>query len=72
MARQMMTRMRFTPTGYGGVRRDPEQVKRESWREMGLLSVSMDDARLSWPEREMVAQLGCKLYGPRAGGPGDG
>ena len=60
-----MTGMRFAPRGYGGRRRDPEQVKREGWREQGLLAVSLDDARLSWPERELLRQLGEKLYGKR-------
>ncbi|KND16029.1 hypothetical protein ADZ37_25320 [Pannonibacter phragmitetus] len=57
--------MRFTPPGYGGQRRDPEQVKREGWREQGVLAVSVDDVRLTWPERELVRQLGEKLYGKR-------
>ena len=39
----------------------------DGWHELGLLAVSVDDPRLTWPEREMVAQLGRKLYGPRAG-----
>ncbi|WP_338117388.1 hypothetical protein [Paracoccus pantotrophus] len=68
-----MTMMRYAPAGYGGTRRSPEDVKREGWQEHGLLAVSADDPRLSWPEREMVLQLGRKLYGPRAseGGHGD-
>jgi hypothetical protein len=57
--------MRFAPRGYGGSRRSPDQVKREGWREQGLLAVSVDDERLSWPERELVRQLGEKLYGTR-------
>ena len=73
MARIRMTMMRYAPAGYGGTRRSPEDVKREGWQEHGLLAVSADDPRLSWPEREMVVQLGCKLYGPRTeGGRGDG
>ena len=52
--------------GYGGERRSPERVKREGWREQGVLAVSVDDERLSWPERELVRQLGEKLYGKRA------
>ncbi|WP_244274657.1 hypothetical protein [Pannonibacter phragmitetus] len=60
-----MKAMRFTPPGYGGQRRDPEQVKREGWREQGVLAVSVDDVRLTWPERELVRQLGEKLYGKR-------
>lgn len=58
-----MKSMRWHPPGYGGDRRAPDQVKREGWRETGLLAVSVDDDRLTWPEREMVRQLGEKLYG---------
>jgi hypothetical protein len=58
--------MRWLPKGYGGVRRAPEEVKRDGWREQGLLAVSVDDQRLSWPEREFVRQIGEKLYGNRA------
>jgi len=61
-----MKTMRFTPPGYGGRRRDPDEVKRDGWREQGILAVSVDDERLSWPERELVRQLGEKLYGPRS------
>ena len=60
-----MRGMRFTPPGYGGERRSPDQVKREGWREQGVLAVAVDDARLTWPERELVRQLGEKLYGKR-------
>ena len=55
--------MRWHPKGYGGQRRDPEQVKREGWHEQRMLAVSLDDHRLTWPERELVRQLGDKLYG---------
>ena len=54
---------RFTPKGYGGNRRDPDQVKRDGWHEQHMLAVSLDDHRLTWPERELVRQLGEKLYG---------
>ncbi|MCL7466072.1 hypothetical protein [Phaeovulum sp. NW3] len=60
--------MRFTPRGYGGKRRDPEQVKRDGWHEQGVLAVNVEDQRLTWPERELVEQLGAKLYGPRGKG----
>ena len=56
---------RWQSHGYGGQRRSPDQVKREGWREQGLLAVSVDDERLSWPERELVRQLGQRLYGNR-------
>jgi hypothetical protein len=58
--------MSFTPRGYGGARRKPDQVKRDGWKEQGMLAVSLDDQRLTWPERELVRQLGEKLYGRRA------
>ena len=57
--------MRFHPKGYGGQRRSPDEVKRDGWREQGLLAVSVDDQRLTWPERELVEHLGTRLYGPR-------
>ncbi|WP_428544041.1 hypothetical protein [Profundibacter sp.] len=74
-----MNGMRFTPRGYGGHRRTPDQVKREGWKgeagpwpqcgrvspPNGLLAVALDDDRLTWPERELVRQLGEKLYGRR-------
>ena len=60
-----MSGMRFTPKGYGGRRRCPDQVKREGWKEQGVLAVAVDDDRLTWPERTLVEQLGTKLYGPR-------
>ncbi|MEO9298784.1 hypothetical protein [Devosia alba] len=60
--------MRWTPRGYGGARRNGDAVKRQGWRELGLLAVAIDDERLTWPERELVRQLGEKLYGT---GPSD-
>ena len=60
-----MSRLAYLPRGYGGQRRDAEQVKREGWFEQGVLAVSLDDLRLTWPERELVRQLGEKLYGQR-------
>lgn len=58
-----MKAMRFTPKGYGGHRRTADEIKRDGWREEGLLAVSVDDHRLTWPERELVRQLGDRLYG---------
>lgn len=57
--------MRWHPPGFGGARRDPEQMKRDGWQDQGVLVVAEDDQRLSWPERELVRQLGQKLYGIR-------
>jgi len=61
-----MKTMRWHPPGYGGQRREPEQVKRDGWHEQGLLAVSVHDDRLTWPERVLVEQLGTKLYGARS------
>ena len=66
-----MSGMRFTPRGYGGHRRDADRVKRDGWYEQGVLAVSVDDHRLTWPERELVRQLGEKLYGALPMGRGD-
>ena len=60
-----MKAMRFHPPGFGGERRSVEEVKRDGWHEQGVLAVALDDERLSWPERELVRQLGDKLYGRR-------
>jgi len=57
--------MSFTPRGYGGDRRGAEKVKKDGWKEQGLFAVTLDDQRLTWPERELVRQLGEKLYGKR-------
>jgi hypothetical protein len=42
--------MRWAP-GFGGTCRSPEEVKRESWRETGVLVVCTEDERLIWPAR---------------------
>ena len=62
--------MMWHPRGYGGQRRDPDQVKRDGWQEQGVLAVSADDQRLTWPERALVRHLGEKLYGKHPAGQG--
>ena len=44
---------------------DVEADKRRGWHRHGILVVSADDDRLSWPERQLIDQLGAKLYGAR-------
>ena len=41
------------------------QGKRDGWLEQGLLAVAVDDTRLTWPERELLKQLGERIYGKR-------
>lgn len=58
--------MKWAPRGYGGQRCSPDEVKRDGWREQRVLAISLDDHRLTWPERELIRQLGEKLYGDRS------
>jgi hypothetical protein len=44
-------------------RADPEDIKRQGWREQHILVVSEEDARLDFVEREFVRRLGERLYG---------
>jgi hypothetical protein len=48
---------------------DSEAEKRTGWRRHGILVVAEQDPRLSWPERELIRQLGARLYGRRSGVP---
>jgi hypothetical protein len=61
------------PRGYLGRyqprRIDVEAEKRAGWRDHRILVVRADDIRLTWPERELIEQLGAKLYGAK-GKPG--
>ncbi len=57
--------MRWFPKGYGGMRPTPEHLKRDGWHQQNILVVSPDDDRLTWPERELIRQIGEKLYGKR-------
>jgi hypothetical protein len=47
---------------------ETEAIKRYGWRDQGVLVVSADDNRLTWPERELVRQIGSRLYGRTPGG----
>jgi hypothetical protein len=47
---------------------DLEAEKRTGWRRHGIRVVIEEDPHLSWPERELIRQLGCKLYGERSAG----
>ena len=41
---------------------DAEKLKREGWNNDGILVVKVDDERLSWPEKELIKQIGDKIY----------
>ena len=44
---------------------EPEDIKRDGWRDQGLLVISPEDDRLNWMEREVLQQVGERLYGRR-------
>ena len=44
-------------------RRDVDEEKRNGWINHGILVVNLADHKLGWLEREMIKQLGNKLYG---------
>jgi hypothetical protein len=52
---------------YQPKRIDVDAEKRNGWRCHGILVVAEDDPRLSWPERELVRQIGDRLHGQRRG-----
>ena len=47
---------------------DKEVIKKDGWNNHRILVVQADDARLSWIERQIVEQLGRKLFGGRHAG----
>ncbi|MGE3743579.1 MAG: DUF6362 family protein [Geminicoccaceae bacterium] len=55
--------MRWAPRGFGGDRIPPGEMKRLGWQAQRVLVIDADDDRLTWPERELVRQLGERLYG---------
>lgn len=44
---------------------DKEEVKRDGWNSHRILVVQADDSRLSWIERQIIEQLGKRLYAQR-------
>lgn len=55
---------RLQPDGRTSEERQ-EQLRREALKAHGTLVVRLDDPRLQWPDRELLRQLGERLYGPR-------
>jgi len=41
---------------------DPENLKKDGWRKNGILVINVDDNRLNWPEKELIKQIGNRLY----------
>ena len=56
------------PLGRGAQRVDPDNIKREGWRDQHILVVAEGDDRLDFVEREFVRRLGERLYGEKQRG----
>jgi hypothetical protein len=46
---------------------DAEKIKREAFNNDGILVIKVDDERLSWPEKEVIKQIGEKIYKNKKG-----
>ncbi len=44
---------------------DPEKVKRNGWRDDGILVINIEDERLGWLDKSYLDELGNRLYGKR-------
>lgn len=49
-------------------RDDPEDIKRQGWREQHILVVAANDDRLDFVERELIRRIGERLYGEKRRG----
>ena len=45
---------------------DVEEIKKQGWEESGILVVNVTDNRLNWPEKELIRQIGNKIYKTKA------
>lgn len=54
------TLARFVPT-----QMDVEDVKRDGWTQHRILVISADDPRIGWIERQVIEQMGERLFGRR-------
>ena len=41
---------------------DIEKVKKDGWKNDGILVIKIDDDRLNWTEKELIKQIGNKIY----------
>lgn len=44
---------------------DYDAVKANAFKDQGILIIQVDDTRLPWQERELLSQIGARLYGER-------
>lgn len=59
----------MTNLGYAQVRypsaMDSDAVKKNGFHDQGILVVDINDDRIGWVERQMLMNIGEKLYGRR-------
>lgn len=41
---------------------DLERVKKQGWSNDGILVINVEDERLSWPEKEIIKQIGNRIH----------
>lgn len=41
---------------------DQERLKKQAFEKDGILVVNVNDDRLNWPEKEIIKQIGNKIY----------
>jgi hypothetical protein len=56
------------PTRELGRSMDTEAIKRNAFKDQGVVVAKLDDPRLSWVDQEELRRIGRKLYGDLAGG----
>ncbi len=56
------------PLGRSTSRGEPEDIRRQGWRDQHILVIAENDDRLDFMEREFVRQLGERLYGEKRRG----
>lgn len=44
---------------------DKERIKKTAFHDQGILVIDIDDPRIPWQERELLRQVGEKIYGRR-------
>jgi len=56
---------RFTLARFIPNQMDVEEVKADGWNDHRILVVGADDTRINWMERQVIEQMGERLFGRR-------
>lgn len=41
---------------------DQEKIKKQAFENDGILVININDERLNWPEKEIIKQIGNRIY----------